>query len=146
MARAPLDPTHLWTRFEQPAFALLQIATGVLFACHGAQKLFGALGGREVGDFTSLMGFAGIIELVGGTLIALGLLTSWFGLIACAEMIVAYFQAHAPKGGAPIQNGGELALLYAFIFLFVAAHGAGIWSLDSLLLRPRFGRTAPVRR
>jgi putative oxidoreductase len=147
MPRAPLDSSNLWARFDAPAFALLRIAAGVLFACHGAQKLLGVLGGREVGDVFSLMGAAGFIELVGGIMIAIGLLASWFGLLACGEMVVAYFHTHAPKGGAPIQNGGELALLYAFVFLLVAAHGAGIWSVDALIHRPRLTRTAaPARR
>jgi putative oxidoreductase len=146
MARTTFDSPHLWNRFADPSFALLRVATGILFACHGAQKLFGALGGRQVADIASMQGAAGVIELVGGVLIAIGLFASWAGLVASAEMFVAYFMAHAPEGAVPIQNGGELALLYAFVFLFVAAHGAGAYSIDSLMHRPRLHRTAPARR
>ena len=91
------DSGHLWHRVAEPSFAILRIATGALFACHGAQKLLGLFGGTELGDVFSMMGVAGAIELVGGTLIALGLGASWFALIACVEMIVAYFMVHAPK-------------------------------------------------
>jgi putative oxidoreductase len=137
---------HPFDRFADPLYALLRIGAGVLFACHGAQKLFGALGGRQVNDLTSQMGLAGLIELVGGLLIALGLVASWAGLIAGAEMVAAYFIAHAPEGGAPINNGGELALLYALVFFYVAARGAGAWSLESALRSPRLHRTAEARR
>ena len=146
MIRETFDSHHLWDRFAAPTYALLRMAAGFLFACHGAQKLFGALGGQQVAEIASLQGVAGTIELVGGTMIALGLFASWAGLIASGEMFVAYFMAHASKGAAPIENGGELALLYAFVFLFVAAHGAGAYSLDALMQRPRLHRTAPARR
>lgn len=146
MTRTSFDSPHLWSRFAEPTFALLRIAAGLLFACHGAQKLFGALGGQQVTDIGSLQGAAGVIELVGGVLIALGLFASWAGLLSSGEMFVAYFIAHAPEGGTPIENGGELALLYAFAFLFVGAHGAGVWSIDALIHRPRLERPAPVRR
>ena len=78
----------------------------------------------------SQMGAAGVIEFVGGILIAIGLLTSVAALIASGEMAVAYFQAHAPRGTWPIQNGGELAVLYGFLFLYIATRGAGAWGLD----------------
>ncbi len=146
MTRDTFASLHLWDRFEAPAFALLRFAAGLLFACHGAQKLFGALGGQQVAEIASLQGVAGVIELVGGTMIAFGLFASWAGLIASGEMFVAYFMAHASKGAAPIENGGELALLYAFIFLFVAAHGAGAYSVEALMHRPQLHRTAPARR
>ena len=144
--RTSFDSPHLWSRLDEPAYALLRFAAGVLFACHGAQKLFGALGGRQVTELASLHGVAGVVELVGGSLIALGLFASWAGLIASGQMFVAYFMAHAPEGAVPIQNGGELALLYAFTFLFVAAHGAGAYSIEALMHRPRLHRTAPAQR
>jgi putative oxidoreductase len=146
MTRPAIDSLHLWDRFTEPAYALLRFAAGLLFACHGAQKLFGALGGEQVSELASLQGVAGIIELVAGLLVAFGLFASWAGLLASGEMFVAYFMAHAPKGAVPIENGGELALLYAFAFLYVAAHGAGAYSLDALIHRPRLHRPAPVRR
>lgn len=103
-------------------YAALRIVAGALFACHGAQKLFGVLGGNQA-NLMSQFGLAGVIELVGGLMIAFGILTSIAAFIASGEMAVAYFQAHAPRGTFPIQNGGELAALYAFIFLYIASRG-----------------------
>ena len=80
----------------------------------------------------SQMGLAGIIEVFGGAAIALGLFTSPVAFIASGEVAVAYFQAHAPRGFWPVVNGGELAALYSFVFLYLAAAGSGKWSLDSL--------------
>ena len=116
-------------RLSEPAYALLRIVAGLLFALHGAQKLFGAFGGQQV-PMMSQFWFAGVIELVGGLMIAIGLLTSIAAFIASGEMAVAYFQAHAPKGWNPLANGGELAVLYCFIFLYIAARGGGRWSAD----------------
>lgn len=116
-------------RFSEPTYALVRVVSGLLFACHGAQKLLGAFGGQQV-PMMSQFWFAGVIELVGGILIAIGLLTSVVALIASGEMAVAYFQAHAPKNMNPLQNGGELAVLYCFIFLYIAARGAGAYSVD----------------
>ena len=116
-------------RFAPHIYALLRIVAGVLFAQHGAQKLFGVLGGQQV-SITSQFGLAGAIELVGGLMIAAGVFTSLVAFIASGEMAVAYFQAHAPRGFFPVQNGGELAVLYCFIFLYIAARGNGSWSLQ----------------
>ena len=103
-------------------YALMRIVFGVLFACHGAQKLFGLLGGTPVA-LVSLRGLAGLIELVGGLLIAVGFLTGYAAFIASGEMAMAYFMAHAPRGFWPIQNREELALLYCFSFLYIATRG-----------------------
>jgi putative oxidoreductase len=103
-------------------YAALRVVAGVLFACHGAQKLLGAFGGKQM-PLMSQMGLAGVIELGCGLLIAIGLLTSLAAFIASGEMAVAYFQAHAPQGPIPIQNGGELAALYCFLFLYIASRG-----------------------
>jgi putative oxidoreductase len=113
-------------------YVLLRVVAGLLFACHGAQKLFGVFGGIGGQPGTSmplfsLMGLAGGIELVGGLLIALGVLTSFVAFIASGEMAFAYFMQHFPRGFWPIQNGGELAVLYCFLFLYIAANGAGMW-------------------
>ena len=116
-------------RLSEPAYALLRIVAGLLFALHGAQKLFGVFGGQQV-PMMSQFWFAGAIELVGGLLIAIGLLSSIAAFIASGEMAVAYFQAHAPKGWNPLANGGELAVLYCFLFLYIAARGGGRWSVD----------------
>ena len=116
-------------RFEGPAYALMRIVAGFLFAFHGAQKLLGLFGGQQV-PMMSMIWFAGVIELVGGVLIMVGLLTTVAAFIASGEMAYAYFTAHVPKGTWPILNGGELAALYAFVFLYIAARGAGVWSVD----------------
>ena len=116
-------------------YALMRIVSGALFACHGAQKLFGVLGGQK--QEAPLMMAAGVIEFVGGILIAVGLLTSIVAFIACGEMAVAYFKQHAPGGFWPIVNHGELAVLYCFIFLYIASIGSGILSLDALLGKAR---------
>ena len=121
---------------HQPALlAVFRIVVGLLFMQHGAQKLFGWLGGVDGQGATpplmSQFGLAGILEFFGGLLIVLGLLTRPVALLLFAEMLVAYFQGHMPQGGFPVQNGGELALLYAFSFLYLAAAGPGRWSVDA---------------
>jgi len=116
------------------AFALLRLVAGALFACHGAQKLFGLFGGKVMTGSTLIMA-AAVIELVGGILIAIGLLTRAAAFISSGEMAVAYFKAHAPGGFWPIQNKGEGAVIFCFVFLFIAAHGAGRYSLDALMRR-----------
>lgn len=118
-------------RFAPYFYVALRIAAGLAFAEHGAQKLFGVLGGQAVA-LTSQRGLAGIIEFVGGIMIALGLFTSPVAFISSGEMAWAYFQQHAPRGPWPIQNGGELAVLYCFIFLYVSAVGSGKLSIDSI--------------
>jgi putative oxidoreductase len=121
-------------RFSDPLYCLLRFVAGALFACHGAQKLFGVLGGQKVSGNT-LMTIAGVIELGGGILIALGLLTSVAAFIASGEMAVAYFKAHAPQSFWPIENQGELTVVYCFLFLFMAAYGGGSISLDRMIRR-----------
>ena len=118
-------------------YALLRIVAGLLFAMHGSQKLFGFPGGKDPVSLFSLMGMAGVVELVGGLLIALGLFASLAAFIASGQMAVAYFMAHAPQAPLPILNGGEPAVLFCFVFLYIAARGAGVWSLDSLRTRRR---------
>jgi putative oxidoreductase len=116
-------------RFGPQLYAIMRIVAGLLFACHGAQKLFGVLGRQQVA-LASMFGAAGIIEFVGGLLIAIGFLAGTAAFIASGEMAFAYFTRHAPRGTFPIQNGGELALLYCFVFLYIAARGAGMWGVD----------------
>ncbi len=118
-------------------YALLRIVAGLMFAMHGSQKLFGIPGGKDPVALFSLFGLAGVVELVGGLLIALGLFASIAAFIASGQMAVAYFMAHAPQGALPILNGGETAVLYCFLFLYMAARGSGVWSLDSLRTRRR---------
>ena len=106
---------------------------GFLFSLHGVQKLFGALGAEQAVDLFSLLGLAGVIELVGGGLIMLGLFTPWVAFLASGEMAFAYFMAHAPNGAWPIMTGGELSALYCFAFLHFASRGSGPISLDRLV-------------
>lgn len=127
------------SRFIEPTFFLLRLFAGLLFACHGAQKLFGALGGNQAAS--PLMWVAGFVEFFGGLLIAVGLLTQVAAFLAAGQMAVAYAMAHMPQGFWPIQNGGELALLYLFIFLFVLARGGGRFSLDSMMKSPESVKT-----
>lgn len=124
-------------RFAPHAFAILRIVVGVLFAMHGSQKLFGAPGDKPPVELASLMGVAGIIEFVGGLLIAVGFLTRPAAFLSSGTMAVAYFMAHASQHALPIINQGEPAVLYCFVFLYIWAHGAGIWSIDSMLGRNR---------
>jgi putative oxidoreductase len=115
-------------------YAVMRIVVGLLYACHGAQKLFGVLGGVDRRGASvplfSLFGLAGIIELVGGLLIVVGLMTGYAAFVASGELATAYFIAHVPRGFWPIQNTGELAVLYCFVFLYIASRGAGAWSID----------------
>ncbi len=112
------------------AYALLRIVAALVFFCHGGQKIFGWFD-SEPAPLASLFGVAGVIELVLGTLIIIGLLTSLAAFIASGEMAAAYFIAHLPKSFWPIENGGEQAVLLCFIFLYVATRGSGIWSIDA---------------
>jgi putative oxidoreductase len=115
-------------RFEPTAYALLRIVAGFLFACHGLQKLLGLLGGHRV-PLASMLGAASIIETVGGLLVMIGLFTSPVALICSGEMAFAYFMIHQSRGTLPIQNGGEPAVLFCFIFLFIATRGGGFLSV-----------------
>jgi len=121
------------TRFEPYAYSALRVMAGVLFVFHGLQK-FGYFGGSLV-ELPSRLGAAAVIEVIAGTLIAAGLMTVPAAIVASGEMAFAYALAHYPRGPWPIQNGGELAVLYGFLFLFVATRGPGPISLDRMLNR-----------
>jgi putative oxidoreductase len=120
-----------WAPYLQ---SVLRIVAAFLFLAHGTQKLFRvpAAEPREPVDLVSLMGLAGILETFGGLLLLLGLFTGPIALVLAAEMAAAYVMAHVPRGAWPLLNGGELALLYAFGWLFFSAAGPGPWSLDAL--------------
>jgi putative oxidoreductase len=122
--------------FVEPTYAIMRAVIGFLFAFHGAMKLFGAFGGTAR-PIASQMGLAGIIEFAGGLLIMVGLFAGLAAFIASGQMASAYFLAHAPRGGWPVQNDGELAVLFCFVFLYISARGAGIWSLDAVLFPRR---------
>lgn len=119
---------------EGKCYAILRIVVGLLFACHGVQKLFGVLGGQsEIHDPEGLA--AGVVEFVGGVLIAVGCFTRFAAFLASGEMAVAYFKAHAGRSFWPILNHGELAVLYCFVFLYIFFAGAGEWSFDAMFRR-----------
>ena len=129
MLKAVLSP------FTEKIYAALRIISGLMLAFHGMQKMFGVLSTYPRAAFPSQMWFGGVIELVGGALIAAGFFTRCAAFVASGTMAVAYFQFHWKfQGGSmlfPTINGGELALLYCWLFLFIAARGAGPWSIDS---------------
>ena len=118
--------------------AALRIVVGYTYALHGAQKLFGMFGAEQSVEIVSLIGLAGFIELVGGTMISVGFLTRPVALIASGEMAFAYFIGHVARNGAfffPLANQGEPAVLYCFIFLYLSAHDTGRYGIDGLLSR-----------
>ena len=119
-------------RFMAPIHALVRIIVGFLFLCHGAAKLFGVLGGTPPEAAGPMIQIAGVIELVGGALVMVGLYGALAAFVCSGLMAVAYFMVHQPQALFPIENRGELAVLYCWIFLLIAARGSGIWSLDAL--------------
>jgi len=111
--------------------SVLRIMTGLLFLEHGTQKLFAfPLPPNPGPALFSLLGVQGIIELVGGTLLALGFLTRSVAFVLAGDMAVAYFMRHAPRDFFPALNGGKLAILYCFVFLYLFVAGGGVWSVD----------------
>jgi putative oxidoreductase len=110
--------------------SVLRIVVGFTFSLHGFQKLFGLFGGHRHVDLFSLVGLAGILECFGGMLLLLGLFTVPVAFLLSGEMAVAYLKAHAPRAFLPVQNGGELALVYCFVFLYMFVAGGGPVSLD----------------
>jgi putative oxidoreductase len=113
-------------------YSLFRFFTGALFIFHGTQKLFGFPGDRPPRALMSLAGLAGVIETFGGAMIALGFLAAPAAFIASGTMAVAYFLRHAGDGFLPIVNRGELAVVYCFAFLLIAAMGSGRYSIDGL--------------
>jgi putative oxidoreductase len=140
-------PTPFQATWAPRALGALRIVAGYLFIAHGTAKLFAA---PHVAMFDgvqlfSLIGLAGLLEVVGGALLIVGLFTRPAAFVLSGLMAVAYFMAHASQGNAllPLLNGGELAALYSFLFLFVAAAGSGAYALDNVLQarRTRTGTT-----
>jgi putative oxidoreductase len=132
------------------AWTAMRVATGILFFSHGGQKMFGWFGGfggpGETAEFLTRFGVAGVLEVLGGALVAVGLFTRPAAFVVAGEMAVAYFWIHAGGGGLWWwANRGELPVLYCFNFLLLAAWGAGPFSLDALLRprRPRAEAPAP---
>jgi putative oxidoreductase len=117
--------------YDSQTYALLRIVAGFLFLWHGSQKLLGFPGGLPEGAPPFVIYVGGSIELIGGILIMVGLFTRWAAFICSGQMAAAYWMAHGSNALLPLVNGGELAALYCFVFLFIAARGAGIWSVDA---------------
>ena len=119
-------------KYSEWIYAIMRVVVCLLFACHGAQKLFGMLGGEQQLS-NPMMLAGGAIEFGGGLLVALGLWAGYAAFVASGEMAVGYFMVHASRGFFPIVNKGELAVLYAFVFLYIASRGSGILSVDALI-------------
>jgi putative oxidoreductase len=128
--------TRLYERWSPQALSILRIMVGLLFLEHGTQKLLGFPPSPNLGPaLFSLSGLQGVIELLGGLLILAGLFTRPVAFVLCGDMAVAYFMAHAPKSFFPMLNGGDAAILYCFVFLYLVFAGAGAWSVDEALER-----------
>jgi putative oxidoreductase len=120
------------SRYADLVYCILRIVVGLLFACHGGTKILG-FPASQYGPATSTLGFvSGSIELICGFLVALGFFTRPGAFFASGEMAVAYFMFSAGRGFFPIANGGEMAVVYCFVFLFIIFYGAGRWSIDSV--------------
>ena len=119
-------------RFAGPVYSILRLLAGLMFACWGAKLVLGMFGGTPP-PVEPILIVAGWIELIGGFLIAIGLLTRLAAFICSGIMAVAYFMVHAPNGFFPILNKGELAVFYCWLFFFVVFYGPGSWSIDALI-------------
>jgi len=127
-----------WAAWSPQLRSVLRIVAAFLYVQHGAVKLFGwpvAMPGGGSPPMLSQFWFAGVLEVFGGGLLLLGLFTRPVAFLLSGEMAVAYFQAHAPRGTWPVVNGGEPAVLFCFLWLYLSAAGAGPWSLDAMLRR-----------
>jgi putative oxidoreductase len=124
------------SRYADTVYCLMRLIVGLLFACHGGQKILGFPPSAHPGGPMDALGMVGAwIELAGGFLIAFGLLTRIAAFISSGEMAVAYFMIHAKMGFFPIINQGERAVFYCWVFLFIFFYGPGRWSIDALLFR-----------
>ncbi len=133
-------------RFADPVYCIVRLIIGLVYACHGGQKLMGFPGGGHGMDGLAFV--AGFIELIGGFLIAFGFLTRIAAFLASGEMAVAYFMFYVgvvpslEEKFFPIMNGGELALVYCFVFFFIIFYGSGRWSIDALWGKGRHAQMA----
>ena len=121
--------------FSPYMLSVLRIMSGLIFMAHGTQKLLGFPPLTRAVDLTSMSGIAGFFELIGGALIVLGLFTRPAAFLCSGVMAVAYFYAHAPRSFYPVLNGGDAAILYCFVFLYIFFAGAGPWSIDAMRRR-----------
>lgn len=116
--------------YRPQALAVLRIVSALLFMAHGTQKLFGFPGARNPVDLFSMMGLAGALEVFGGLLLLVGFQTRFVAFILSGMMAVAYWMAHAPRDFYPVLNGGDAAILFCFVFLYLVFAGPGAWSMD----------------
>ena len=135
-ALAGAETDWLQTVWAPRILSLVRIVCGLIFMEHGTQKWLGfPPSAKAAPEFFTLSGFGGMLELVGGALLVLGLLTRPVALLLSGELAVAYWIGHAPRGFFPVLNGGDAAILYCFIFLYLAFAGGGAWSLDRAIWR-----------
>ena len=120
-------------RFADPFYCIMRLVVGLMFACHGLDKIFGTFTPKEA--LPPLMAVGGWMEIVCGFLVAFGLLTRLAAFVASGEMAVAFFMMHAPRGLIPYVNKGELAVVYCFVFFYIFLRGAGRWSIDSIFCK-----------
>jgi putative oxidoreductase len=123
---------NVLNRFADPFYCIMRLVVGLMFACHGLDKIFGTFTSKGEA-LPSLMVVGGWVEIICGFLIAFGLLTRVAAFIASGEMAAAFFMMHAPKGLIPYVNKGELAVVYCFVFFYIFLRGSGSWSIDALL-------------
>lgn len=123
-------PTFM-QRYAPQTYALMRMVTGFLLLWHGAQKLFNIPMPPPMQLPAFVIAIAGPIELVGGLLVMIGLFTGWAAFLCSGLMAFAYWMVHGPQALLPIQNMGELAVLFCFVFLYISAQGSGIWSVDA---------------
>jgi putative oxidoreductase len=123
------------SKYTPELLSIVRLVVGLLFLEHGTSKLFDFPHGPVQPAMGSLIWFQGVIELVGGVLIAVGFLTRPVAFILAGDMAVAYFMAHAPRGFFPLVNGGQGSILFCFVFLYIAFAGGGPWSVDRLVLK-----------
>ena len=131
------------SRWQPQLHAILRIVTGLLFVEHGTQKFLSFPPGDMAGmgwGFSNPGAYAGIVELLCGFLVAIGLFTRPAAFLASGTMAVAYWYAHAPQNPFPVNNMGDAAILYCFVFLYLAAAGPGLWSVDAARFRSRMPR------
>ena len=121
-------------RYGTYVYAIFRIVIGFMFMLHGTQKFFNWPPSKQAaGELAGLMIVAATIELVCGFLVMIGFFSSFAAFVASGMMAVAYFMVHQPGGALPIMNGGEPAVLFCFAFLYIAARGSGVWSVDSIV-------------
>ncbi len=124
-------------RFAPHAYALMRVVMGALFALHGSQKLFGFPPMDQAMTLPAFVRTGAWIELIGGGLMVIGFFTSIAAFVCSGEMAVAYFMYHAPGGFLPLKNKGELAVVFCFVFFYIAMRGPGVWTIDSLIRNRR---------